>query len=65
MPRDLTPAATPTHRRQAKDALLHPYFDDLDKALVDAMEDQAVSAQLAESLASLATQRSAAPEAAA
>lgn len=53
-----------SHRCQAKDALLHPYFDDLDKVLVDGMEEETVSAQLAESLATLATQRGVATEAA-
>ncbi|KFM23775.1 Cyclin-dependent kinase B1-1 [Auxenochlorella protothecoides] len=47
----------PVKRITAKDALLHPYFDDLDKALVDSMEDEEVGEQLAASIAALAAQR--------
>lgn len=41
------------HFPQAKDAMLHPYFDDLAKEWVDLLEDDEVNMELSESIALL------------
>ena len=33
------PCGPPRARTQAKEALMHPYFDDMDKVAVDALEN--------------------------
>ena len=36
---------THTHHPQAKEAMSHPYFDDLDRETVDALENPALEEQ--------------------
>lgn len=57
---------TPTHTRstathpptQAKDALLHPYFDDVAREALDTLEDADVNLELSRCINSLAHARS-------
>lgn len=43
--RTVRTSAAARHASQAKDAIVHPYFDDLDKATVDLLESDVIRAR--------------------